>query len=106
VFGVRPDRFDHEVEFVGTVDFARYAVGHVGPDEQGFGEGMEPVNALRVKVQHQEHRARRATVTCSMVCSVLLDHFGWVGFEVHRLNPPRLAGCALLLAGLFLVSKF
>jgi transporter family-2 protein len=46
------------------------------------------------------------TVTCSMVCSVLLDHFGWVGFEVHRVNPWRLVGCALLLAGLFLVSKF
>ena len=47
-----------------------------------------------------------ATVTCSMVCSVLLDHFGWVGFEVHRVNSWRLVGCALLLAGLFLVSKF
>src|ERR1700683_4855653 len=46
------------------------------------------------------------TVTCSRVCSGLLDHFGWVGFEVHRLTPLRLAGCALLLAGLFLVSKF
>jgi len=46
------------------------------------------------------------TVTCSMVCSVLLDHFGWVGFEIHRVNPWRLVGCVLLLAGLFLVSKF
>src|ERR1700682_784707 len=46
------------------------------------------------------------TGTCSMVCSVLLDHFGWVVFEVHRVNPWRLAGCAMLLAGLFLVSKF
>jgi bacterial/archaeal transporter family-2 protein len=46
------------------------------------------------------------TVTCSMVCSVVLDHFGWVGFEVHRANPWRLVGCALLLGGLFLVSKF
>jgi len=27
------------------------------------------------------------TVTCSLVCAVLLDHFGWVGFEVHRVNP-------------------
>jgi transporter family-2 protein len=45
-------------------------------------------------------------VTCSLVCSVLLDHFGWVGFEVHRVNPWRLVGCALLLAGMFLVSKF
>jgi transporter family-2 protein len=46
------------------------------------------------------------TVTCSMICSVVLDHFGWVGFEVHHVNPWRLVGCALLLAGLFLVSKF
>ena len=40
MFGVEADRFDHEVEFVGAVDFARYAVGHIGPDEQGFGEVM------------------------------------------------------------------
>ena len=46
------------------------------------------------------------TVTCSLVCAVLLDHFGWVGFEVHRVNPWRIAGCILLLGGLFLVSKF
>ena len=59
MFGVRPDRFDHEVEFVGAVDLARYAVGHSGPDELGFGEVMEPVNALRVEVLQQEHRARR-----------------------------------------------
>ena len=50
VLGVQPDRFDHEVEFVGAVDLARYAVSHVGLDEQGFGEVIEPVNALRVEV--------------------------------------------------------
>jgi len=59
MFGVRPDRFDHEVEFVGAIDLARYAVGHIGPDELGFGEVMEPVNTLRVEVPQQEHRARR-----------------------------------------------
>ena len=48
MFGVRPDRVDHEVELVGTVDLARYAIGHVGPDELGFREVIEPVNALRV----------------------------------------------------------
>jgi hypothetical protein len=58
VFGVRPDRIDHEVEFVGTVDLARYAISHVGPDELGFGEVVEPVNALRIAILQQEHRAR------------------------------------------------
>jgi hypothetical protein len=59
VFGVRPDRVDDEVEFVGAIDFARYAIGHVGPDELGFGEVVEPVNALRVAILLQKHRARR-----------------------------------------------
>ena len=58
VFGVRPNRFDHEVEFVGAIDLARYAVGHAGPDELGFREVMKPVNALRVEIPQQEHRTR------------------------------------------------
>ena len=58
VFCVRPDRFDHEVEFVGAVDLARYTISHVGPDELGFGEVIEPVNALRVAILQQEHRTR------------------------------------------------
>jgi hypothetical protein len=56
VFGVEPNRFEHEVEFVGAVDLACYRVGHSGPEEQGFGEVIEPVNALRVEVPQQEHR--------------------------------------------------
>ena len=58
VFGVRADRVDHEVEFVGAIDLARYAVSHVGPDELGFSEVVEPVNTLSVAVLQQEHRAR------------------------------------------------
>ena len=46
------------------------------------------------------------TVTCSLVCSVVLDHLGWVGFEIHRASPGRLVGCGLLICGLFLVTKF
>ena len=45
--GVEPGRFDHEVEFVGAIDLACHRVGHSGPEEQGFGEVIEPVNALR-----------------------------------------------------------
>ena len=56
MFGVRPDRFDHEVEFAGAVDLARYAISHMGPDELGFAEVIEPVNALRVEVPQQKHR--------------------------------------------------
>ena len=58
MYGVRPDRFDHEVVFFGTGDPARYGVGHSGPDEQGFSKVPEPVNALRVEVPHREHLAR------------------------------------------------
>ena len=57
--GVRPNRFEHEAEVVGTVDLARYAVGHIGPDELGYGEVMVPVNVLRAEVLQQEHYARR-----------------------------------------------
>ena len=38
--------------------------------------------------------------------SVLLDHFGWIGFEQHSASIPRLAGCALMIVGVFLISKF
>jgi hypothetical protein len=34
-------------------------VGHVGPDELGFGEVIEPVNPLRIAVAHEEHGIRR-----------------------------------------------
>ena len=56
---VQANRFDHEIELVGAVDLARYAVGHAGPDELGFGEVIEPVNPLRIAVLHEEHGVRR-----------------------------------------------
>jgi hypothetical protein len=88
VSGVRPDRFDHEVEFVGAVDFARYAVGHIGPDEQSFAEVMEPVNALRVEVPQQKHRARRVLRP--------REQEQMIGAEVeHGRNKKRRAGMAL-----------
>ena len=46
------------------------------------------------------------TVTFSLISSVLLDHFGLIGFEVHRASPARLAGFLLLLGGLVLVARF
>ena len=41
-----------------------------------------------------------------LIGSVVLDHFGWLGFELHALNWPRIAGCCLITAGLVLISRF
>ncbi len=54
MFRVQANRFDHEIKFVGAIDFARYAVGDAGPDELGFGEVVESINASSIAVQHEE----------------------------------------------------
>jgi len=45
-------------------------------------------------------------VTGQLVCSVVLDHFGWVGFEPHPASLWRIAGCVMMIAGLALIAKF
>ena len=45
-------------------------------------------------------------VAGQLMFSVLLDHFGWIGFEQHSASIPRLAGCGLMIAGVILISKF
>jgi bacterial/archaeal transporter family-2 protein len=46
------------------------------------------------------------TVTAATVTTVALDHFGWLGLEQHAASPWRLAGCALMIGGVILISKF
>jgi transporter family-2 protein len=46
------------------------------------------------------------TITASIVVSVALDHFGLIGFRQHTASPARLAGCGLMIAGIWLVSRF
>ena len=46
------------------------------------------------------------TVTASLATSILLDHYGWIGFRQHTASPARLAGCALMIVGVWLVSRF
>jgi len=58
VFGVEPDRFDHQVKFIGAVDFARHTVGLARHEVVGFAEVMQPIDTLRVAVEQQEHRTR------------------------------------------------
>jgi transporter family-2 protein len=45
-------------------------------------------------------------VAGQLMFSVLLDHFGWIGFEQHSASVPRLLGCALMIGGVFLIWKF
>lgn len=46
------------------------------------------------------------TVTSAIVTSILLDHFGWLGFDVHEAGLWRLAGGGLMIVGLVLVCVF
>ena len=46
------------------------------------------------------------TLTASVLTSVALDHFGLIGFKQHTASPMRLAGCALLVGGIWMVSRF
>jgi transporter family-2 protein len=46
------------------------------------------------------------TVTAGIATSLLLDHFGLVGFEVHPAGLWRIAGAGLMVAGLALVAAF
>jgi bacterial/archaeal transporter family-2 protein len=42
-------------------------------------------------------------VTGQLVCSVVVDHFGWLNYDRSPITPTRLLGVALLAAGLVLV---
>jgi transporter family-2 protein len=46
-----------------------------------------------------------ALVAGQMIASLVLDHFGWVGFPVHQIDPWRLAGAALIVGGVVLVQR-
>ena len=47
-----------------------------------------------------------AVIAGQTVCSVLADQFGWVGFPEQPATPGRLAGLALVFAGVALVRIF
>ena len=45
-------------------------------------------------------------VTGQLICSVILDHFGLLSFDVHPAGWARIAGCGLMVVGLILIAKF
>jgi bacterial/archaeal transporter family-2 protein len=45
-------------------------------------------------------------VTGQLISALTIDHFGWIGFDPHPASWPRIAGCAFMVIGLALISKF
>jgi transporter family-2 protein len=45
-------------------------------------------------------------VTGQLICAVVLDNYGWVGFDVQPAGGWRIVGCGLMVAGLVLIGKF
>lgn len=45
-------------------------------------------------------------VTGTILFSIVLDHFGLLGFSVHPANLQRVAGAVLMLGGLILICVF
>jgi transporter family-2 protein len=46
------------------------------------------------------------TVTAAVVTSIVFDHFALMGFKHHPASVRRIAGAALMVAGLWLVAIF
>ena len=47
-----------------------------------------------------------AVVAGQSVASLVVDHFGWVGFAEHPITPGRIVGLLLVAAGVLLVRVF
>ncbi len=46
------------------------------------------------------------TIAAQLFASLLLDHYGLIGFAQHGINAARIAGALLLIAGTVLILKF
>ena len=47
-----------------------------------------------------------SAIAGQLACSVLLDHFGWAGFQVHPVSIGRIVGVLCLFSGVILVRVF
>lgn len=46
------------------------------------------------------------SITASVVVSLLVDHFGLLGVRHHAASPMRLAGGVLMIAGIWMITKY
>ena len=45
-------------------------------------------------------------ITANLLASLTIDHFGWIYMPVHKARAPRIAGAALMVAGIALIAFF
>jgi len=45
------------------------------------------------------------TVTAALTASLMLDHYGWFHMPTHAINTGRITGAALMIGGVFLISR-
>jgi transporter family-2 protein len=45
-------------------------------------------------------------ITANFLMSLLIDKYGWFGMPVHELDGGRIAGGALMVAGIVLISRY
>ncbi len=45
-------------------------------------------------------------VAGQMIASIVLDHYGWIGYEHHPTTLWRLLGASLLVVGVVIIKKF
>jgi transporter family-2 protein len=45
-------------------------------------------------------------ITANFLMSLAIDQYGWFGMGVHELSSGRLAGAALMVAGIILICRF
>lgn len=41
-----------------------------------------------------------------IILSIIFDHFGFLENEIHLINPQRILGVVLLIAGVYVIQKF
>lgn len=46
------------------------------------------------------------SITMATVVSIAMDHYGLLGFKQHAASPVRVAGGALMIVGIWMVTKF
>ena len=91
MLGVGSDRFDHQVEFIGAIDFARHAIGLARHEVVGLGEVMQPIDTLGVAVEQQQHRTRPVLLPRKQeqVIGAEVEHGGKQGAGVVSPPPHR-----------------